>query len=214
MKRITIEEICNAISHGIGALLSIVALVVMIHTVITEQLSVWHEISFAIYGTSMICLYLSSTLYHSFFKLPKVHSFFKILDHMSIYLLIAGTYTPFLFIPLNGPIGFQCAILVWSMAVIGIIIKAFFAKKFRTLSTFCYLGMGWMIVFYIKPLLATIPIEAFYWLLGGGLCYTLGAVFYIFKKIPFSHFIWHLFVLGGSVAHFVAVFGYLRFIPV
>lgn len=214
MNKLTIEEICNATSHGIGALLSIIALVAMIHSAIVEQLSFWHKLSFTIYGVSMICLYLSSTLYHSFFKIPKLHDLFKIFDHISIYLLIAGTYTPFLFIPLNGPIGLQCAIIVWSMALVGIAIKCFFAKRFRLISTLCYLGMGWMIMFYIKPLLATIPLNAFYFLLAGGLSYTIGAIFYLLKKIPFSHFIWHLFVLGGSISHFIAVFYYLRDIPI
>lgn len=214
MKRITIEEIFNAASHGIGALLSIAALIVMMYATVAEHRSIWHIVSFAVYGTSMILLYLSSTLYHSFFKLPRVHSFFKILDHASIYLLIAGTYTPFLFIPLNGPIGRQCAFIVWSIAVIGIILKCFFAKRFKVLSTLCYLGMGWLIMFYIKPLLASIPTGAFYWLIAGGLSYTLGTVFYLQKKLPFSHFIWHLFVLGGSAAHFVAIFFYLRYLPV
>ncbi len=214
MKRQTIEELFNAISHGIGALLAIAGLVLLLYYSISENHSIWHITSFAIYGSSLVALYLSSTLYHSFFKMPKAHSVFKVFDHASIYLLIAGTYTPFLFIPLHGSVGTPLAIFIWTVAVIGIGLKVFFAKRFNTLSTLCYVAMGWLIMFYLDDLLASIPAEAFYWLLAGGLSYTVGSVFYLMKKLPFSHCVWHMFVLGGSVTHFVAVFFYLRHIPI
>lgn len=210
----TLEEILNASTHGVGALLSIAALVLMLYYGITEERSSWHILSFSIYGTSLFILYLCSTLYHSFFKLPKVHRIMKIFDHAAIYLLIAGTYTPFLFIPLHGTLGNKLAIFIWTTALVGIILKVFFARKYNFLSTLCYLAMGWLIIFYVEDLLLAIPQEAFYWLLAGGLSYTLGAIFYMFKKLPYSHCVWHLFVLGGSITHFISIFFYLRFLPI
>lgn len=213
MTRNTREEFINAITHGLGAILSILALIIMVYTTVRDNRSMWHITSFTIYGASLVLLYLSSTLYHSFFKFPKVHALLKIFDHSAIYLLIAGTYTPFLLVPLHGPIGTQCAIIIWSIAGIGILLKLFYAQRFKILSTLCYLAMGWMIIFYVKPLLATIPENAFLWLLAGGFLYTAGAVFYLWKKLPYSHSIWHLFVMGGSAAHFIAIFYYIRFLP-
>lgn len=214
MQRQFIEEIINAVTHGIGAVLSLAALIVMLYYTISEDRSAWHITSFAVYGISMFILYLCSTLYHSFFKSPKLHALFKIFDHAAIYLLIAGTYTPFLLIPLHGDVGTALAYVIWSTALVGIVLKVFYAKRFNLLSTLCYLGMGWLIIFFVQDLWQNLSPAAFYWLLAGGLAYTCGAVFYMLKKMPFSHCIWHLFVLAGSATHFVAIFFYLRYIPV
>lgn len=213
MTSTTKEELLNSITHGLGAILAISALIAMVYTTVTEHRSVWHIASFTIYGISLVLLYLSSTLYHSFFKFSRAHSILKVFDHAAIYLLIAGTYTPFMLVALHGPVGTQCAIIIWTIALVGIVLKIFYAQRFKLISTLCYLAMGWMIMFYIKPFLAAIPINAFYWILGGGVFYTVGAIFYLWKKLPYNHSIWHLFVLAGSAAHFVAIFCYIRYLP-
>jgi len=157
-------------------------------------------------------LYLASTLYHSFTN-ERIKRIFKILDHSAIYLLIAGTYTPFTLVPLHGVLGWTVFGVVWGLAVIGIVLKVFFAGRFNIVSTLCYLGMGWFIIFAIKPLIATVPALGMTWLLVGGLFYTLGSIFYLWKRIPFNHAIWHLFVLAGSISHFIAVFFYILPVP-
>lgn len=201
------EEVMNAVTHGIGTLLSVAGLVLL--TVLAYlHGDIWHLISFSIYGTTLVLLYLSSTLYHSFTN-EKVKKIFKVFDHSAIYLLIAGTYTPFTLVPLHGVLGWTIFGLVWGFAVIGIALKIFFTGRFKLLSTLCYLGMGWFIVFAIKPLLATVPALGMTWLLVGGLFYTLGSIFYLWKRLPYNHAIWHLFVLAGSISHFIAVFFYI-----
>ncbi|WP_459996918.1 PAQR family membrane homeostasis protein TrhA [Marinitoga arctica] len=201
------EEIANSITHGIGALLSLIALILLIifsslHGTFLQTFSV------TIYGISLFLLYLASTLYHSI-QHKKAKQILEIIDHSSIYLLIAGTYTPFTLVTLNGKIGWSIFITVWILALIGIILKPFFVKKFRILSTLLYIAMGWMIVFAIKPLINNLPQAGVIWLVIGGLLYTIGAVFYIWRKLPYGHMIWHLFVLGGSISHFIAVFFYV-----
>jgi hemolysin III len=201
------EEVMNAVTHGIGTLLAVAGLVLL--TVLAYlHGDIWHIVSFSIYGTTLVLLYLASTLYHSFTN-EKVKRVFKILDHSAIYLLIAGTYTPFTLVPLHGVLGWTVFGVVWGLAVIGIVFKVFFTGRFKLVSTICYLGMGWFIVFAIKPLLATVPAWGMSWLFVGGLFYSLGSVFYLWKRIPYNHAIWHLFVLAGSVSHFIAVFFYV-----
>lgn len=205
------EEVMNAVTHGIGTLLAVAGLVLL--TVLAYlHGDIWHIVSFSIYGTTLVLLYLASTLYHSFTN-EKVKRVFKILDHSAIYLLIAGTYTPFTLVPLHGVLGWTVFGVVWGLAVIGIVFKVFFTGRFKLVSTICYLGMGWFIVFAIKPLLATVPALGMSWLFVGGLFYSLGSIFYLWKKIPYNHAIWHLFVLAGSVSHFIAVFFYVLPIP-
>ncbi|KLO23795.1 hemolysin D [Marinitoga sp. 1197] len=201
------EEIANSITHGIGAILSLVALVILI---IFSSINgtFLQTISVTIYGISLFLLYLASTLYHSI-QHKKTKQILEIIDHSSIYLLIAGTYTPFTLVTLNGKIGWSIFIIVWILALIGIILKPFFVKKFRIISTLLYIGMGWMIIFAIKPLISSLPLGGIIWLVMGGLLYTVGAIFYIWRKLPYSHMIWHLFVLGGSISHFIAVFFYV-----
>lgn len=206
------EEVLNAVTHGVGTLFAVVALGILAASAYLNG-GGWHMASGIIYGVSMVLLYLASTLYHSFTN-QKVKDIFKILDHAAIYLLIAGTYTPFTLIPLHGTIGWMIFSVVWSVAVIGIVLKCFFAKRFKLLSTICYLVMGWFALVMIKPLLASMHVYGLYWLLAGGLLYTVGAVFYLAQRLPYHHAIWHLFVIAGSIAHFVVVFQYVLPIPV
>jgi hemolysin III len=205
------EEVMNAVTHGIGTLLAVAGLVLLIVLAYLHG-DFWHIVSFSIYGTTLVLLYLASTLYHSFTN-ERVKRIFKILDHSAIYLLIAGTYTPFTLVPLHGVLGWTIFGLVWGFAIVGIALKVFFTGRFKIISTLCYLGMGWFIVFAIKPLIDTVPALGMTWLLVGGLFYTLGSIFYLWKRIPYNHAIWHLFVLAGSISHFIAVFFYILPIP-
>ncbi len=197
------EEITNAILHGIGMGLAIAALVVL---VVYANIfgDVWHIVSFSIYGSTLVILYLASTLYHSFPK-GKTKNIFKIIDHACVYLLIAGTYTPLTLITLRGPLGWTIFGLIWGIALIGIIFKIFFIKKFIVLSTLLYIVMGWLIIIAIKPLTVVMNDASFKFLLAGGALYTVGTIFYGLQRIKYNHAIWHLFVLGGSICHFFTV---------
>lgn len=197
------EEIVNGVTHGIGALLSIAGLVVLV-VLAALYGTVWHVVSFAIYGSSLIVLYLASTLYHSI-QIPRLRPFLRILDHSAIFVLIAGTYTPFLLVSLRGPWGWSLLGVVWGIAVLGIFFKVFFIGKLEVLSTIAYVLMGWMCMLAFKQLMNAMPSYGLTWLVAGGVTYTLGVLFYAIKKIPYNHAIWHLFVLGGSVCHFFAV---------
>jgi len=201
------QEITNAITHGVGAMLAVAGLTLLV-VFATIYGNIWHVVSFSIYGTTLVLLYLASTLYHSFTN-PKVKSVFKILDHSAIYLLIAGTYTPFTLVSLRGVLGWSIFVVIWTLALGGIVFKALFIKKFAVLSTIFYVLMGWIIVFALKPLVAALPVGGVVWLVVGGLCYTGGAVFYGWKKLLFNHAIWHLFVLAGSICHFFSIFFYV-----
>lgn len=202
-----LDEIANSVTHGFGVVLSIAGLVLMI---VYSSLNgnAWHVVSSSIFGSTMIFLYLASTLYHSS-KTEKAKHFYKILDHSFIYILIAGTYTPFTLVTLNGALGWTLFGIIWGLAIAGVVFKFYFVHRFKILSTAIYLLMGWLIIFAINPLLDHLPIGGVYWLIGGGLSYTFGVVFYVWHKLPFNHSIWHLFVLGGSVCHFFAVFFYV-----
>lgn len=197
------EEIANGITHGIGALLSIAALVILI---VFSSLygTAWHIVSFTIFGSTMVILYLSSTLVHSF-PAGKAKDIFEIFDHSSIYFFIAGTYTPFLFILVNNRLGWSLFGLVWGLALAGTIFKIFYVKKFLFLSTGLYVLMGWLIVLAWEPILAHISFPGFVFLAIGGGLYTVGAVFYVWRGFPYHHMIWHLFVLAGSIMHFFSV---------
>lgn len=201
------EEIANSITHGLGALLSVAALTLLV-TLAAQQFDVWRIVSFSIYGATMVLLFLSSTLYHSFQK-PSVRRIFKTLDHCSIYLLIAGTYTPFLLVTLRGTLGWVLFGIIWALAVAGIVIKVAFGPEFKKFSVVTYLVMGWLVLFASKELFARLAIEGIYWLVAGGLIYTLGVVFYLWRRLPFNHAIWHLFVLAGTICHFFAIFFYV-----
>lgn len=201
------EEIANAITHGVGAVLSIVGLTLLIVLSSLEG-TPWHVISFTIYGVTMLLLYVSSTLVHSFPE-GKVKDLFEIFDHSSIYLFIAGTYTPFLFIAVKGTTGWTLFGIVWGIALAGIVFKAFFVKKFLFISTILYVFMGWMIVFAWDSLTQNIAHQGIVLLVVGGVLYTIGAVFYIWRGFRFHHMIWHMFVLGGTILHFLAIILYV-----
>ncbi|MBP2032514.1 hemolysin III [Clostridium algifaecis] len=201
------EEIANVITHGIGALLSIAALVLLI-VFAEEKGDKWYVISYTIYGISLFMLYLESTLYHSITNM-RVKKLFRIFDHSSIYLLIAGTYTPFTLTVLRPTIGWLIFGIIWGLALVGIIMKVFWIGKFNVLSTMIYIGMGWIIVFAMKTLVQLLPTSGIVLLFAGGIIYTLGAVLYLFDKIPYNHAIWHLFVIGGSACHFLCILLYL-----
>ncbi|MQR84797.1 hemolysin III family protein [Bacillus megaterium] len=201
------EEIANAITHGVGAVLSIVGLTLLIVLSSLEG-TPWHVISFTIYGVTMLLLYVSSTLVHSFPE-GKVKDLFEIFDHSSIYLFIAGTYTPFLFIAVKGTTGWTLFGVVWGIALAGIVFKAFFVKKFLFISTILYVFMGWMIVFAWDSLTQNIAHQGIVLLVVGGVLYTIGAVFYVWRGFRFHHMIWHMFVLGGTVLHFLAIILYV-----
>jgi len=201
------EEQLNIITHGIGFVLSVVALVLL---VVYASLygDVWHITSFAIFGSSLIVLYAASTLYH-YAKNPDTRLRLNILDHAAIYVLIAGTYTPFTLVVLKGWIGWTIFGVSWGLALLGIIFKVFYFGKYDKISTLAYVGMGWVIIFAIKPLLDNFPLKGLLWLFSGGLAYSIGALIYSRKNIRFNHAIFHVFVLIGSFCHFMAVFFYV-----
>jgi hemolysin III len=201
--RISLEELLNSITHGIGLALSIAGFVVLLVLAATKG-SAWQIVSCAIYGTTLVALYAASTLYHGI-PIPTVKHVFKILDHSAIYLLIAGTYTPFLLVNLRGPWGWTLLGIVWTLALAGIAFKFWFVDRVPILSTLVYLAMGWLALIAIKPLIAAVPHSGLAWLLAGGALYSFGVVFYASKKIPYAHTIWHVFVIGGSICHYVAV---------
>ncbi|GGA41625.1 PAQR family membrane homeostasis protein TrhA [Psychrobacillus lasiicapitis] len=197
------EEIANAIIHGIGALLSIAALVILIVSSVTRG-TAWHVVSFTLFGATMVLLYASSTLVHGF-PAGRAKDIFEIMDHSAIYFFIAGTYTPFLFIAVKGTLGWTLLGIVWGLAIAGTVFKAFFVKRFLHTSTLLYVVMGWLMVFAWKPLLANVSIEGLIYLAIGGVLYTVGAVFYVWRGFTYHHAVWHVFVLAASILHFFAV---------
>jgi hemolysin III len=201
------EELANSITHGVGALLSISALVILI-VYASLYGTVWHVVSFTIFGVTMFILYMSSTLLHSFPE-GKAKDIFEIFDHSSIYFFIAGTYTPFLLIVIKGTLGWSLFGIVWGLAIAGTVFKCFFVKKYLFSSTALYVVMGWLIVFAWKPLVNNLSLEGMIYLAIGGALYTLGAIFYVWRGFKYHHAVWHLFVLAASVAHFFCVLFYV-----
>ncbi|MDP0561645.1 MAG: hemolysin III family protein [Candidatus Endonucleobacter sp. (ex Gigantidas childressi)] len=202
-----IEEIANSITHGLGALLSVAGLTILV-TYAAWQNDVWRIVSFSVYGTSLILLFLSSTIYHGLLHC-RAKQAFKLLDHCAIYLLIAGTYTPFLLVSIRGTTGWILFTIIWLMALFGIACRLIFPDRFRKMSIAAYIFMGWLAIIVSNELITSLSINGMAWLLAGGIIYTLGVLFYIWKQLPFNHAIWHLFVLGGSICHFFAVFLYV-----
>lgn len=201
------EERLNIITHGIGFLLSIVALVLLVVNA-ARYGTTRHITSFAIFGASLIVLYAASTFYH-YAKNPDLRIKLNILDHAAIYVLIAGTYTPFTLVVLKGWVGWTIFGVSWGLALIGIIFKVFYFGRYDRISTIAYVLMGWVIIFAIKPLIDELPLKGLLWLFGGGLAYSFGALLYSFKKLRFNHALFHVFVLLGSFCHFMAVFFYV-----
>jgi hemolysin III len=202
------EEIANAITHGIGALLAVAALVVLIVMAAIHG-SVWHIVSFSIFGATLVLLYFASTLYHSLTHAKAKRVFHKF-DHISIYLLIAGTYTPFCLTALRGWIGWTVLGVVWSCAILGAVLKAISVGKRIKLSTVLYILMGWVILVAIQPLYKAMPFNGFLFLIAGGISYTIGTIFFIRNQVKYNHSVWHVFGLGGSVLHFFAVLSLLN----
>lgn len=201
------EERINIASHAIGFFLSIIALLLLLIRAVSHGGTEFIA-SFAIFGVSLMILYAASTLYHSARDKEK-RSRLKIFDHSSIYILIAGSYTPYTLITLKGDIGWIFFVIVWGSALVGIIMKLFFTGRFSIVSTIMYVLMGWVVIFAIKPLFQHLPLQGFIWLVAGGIAYTIGAVLYSIKKIGYNHALFHILVLIGSFCHFISIFCYV-----
>lgn len=200
-------ELLNSLTHGLGALLAVAALSVMVVFAALEG-TARHVVGVALFGATLVLLYLVSTLYHAFQR-PRLKRVFRILDHSAIYLLIAGTYTPFCLVTLHGAWGWSLFGVIWGMAALGVLLKAIFGTRWETLSTALYLLMGWTVVVAIVPLWHALPAGGLLWLFLGGLFYSGGVTFYAWDRPPFCHAVWHLFVLGGSASHVIAVMGWV-----
>jgi len=201
------EELANGITHGIGLVLSIVGLAVLVFLSVMRG-NAWHIVGCTTFGVSLVLLYTASTMYHSF-RTPRWKRILKTLDHTAIYLLIAGTYTPFTLVNLRGFWGWTLFTLVWSLSVFGILWKIFNVDRYQIISTLIYVAMGWLVVIAIKPLFLGIPLSGIAWLVAGGLFYTVGVIFFAANRIPYNHAIWHVFVLAGSICHYIAVMLYV-----
>ena len=201
------EEIANSITHGIGAALSIAALVLLVVFAALRG-DAWRVVGFSIFGSSLFILYLTSTLYHSFTN-RRVKRFFRVLDHSMVFILIAGSYTPLTLTVLRGPWGWTLFGLIWGLAIFGIVMKIVFFDRFNALSLVLYILMGWLVVIALKPLLSAASLGLLIWMGIGGLSYTLGVIFYAWERLPFNHAVWHLFVLGGSISHFFGMLFHL-----
>lgn len=196
------EEIANSVTHGLGALLSLAGLIVLIVIAVMKG-TAWHVVSFSIFGGTLLLLYLSSTLYHSLSH-QGAKRIFRIFDHASIYLLIAGSYTPYL-LTIKGGLGWLVGIIIWLCAILGVILKSVCIAKFEKLTMGLYVGMGWLCVIVLKDLIHELPRFSLLFLVLGGLSYTVGLIFYGWRKLPYSHAVWHLFVLSGSAFHYFSV---------
>ena len=201
------EEFWNVMTHGFGLLLSIAGLIVLV-IYSGLYLSAKHIVGFSIYGVSLVVLYSASTTYHMA-KKEKLRLRLNVFDHSAIYVLIAGTYTPITLITLQGSVGWSLFAVIWGLAIVGIVLKLFYTGRFDRLSTLIYVLMGWLAIVAIKPLLNNMPTEGLIWLLIGGLFYTVGAAFYLINSIKFNHVIFHVFVLFGSISHFICILFYV-----
>ncbi len=202
-----VEELANGITHGIGLALSVVGLVALVALSIVRG-NAWHIVGCTTFGVTLVLLYAASTMYHTFHA-PRLKRILKVFDHTAIFLLIAGTYTPFTLVNLRGFWGWVLFALVWSLGIFGIVWKMFHAERFPIVSTLLYIAMGWIVLIAIKPLLAAVPLSGIAWLGAGGLFYTVGVLFYAMKRVPYNHAIWHVFVMGGSICHYFAVVFYV-----
>ncbi|MBK0002553.1 hemolysin III family protein [Erwinia sp. S38] len=202
------EEIANSISHGVGCLFGIIGLVLLLTQAIESRASALAITSYSLYGGSMILLFLASTLYHAI-PHQRAKYWLKKLDHSAIYLLIAGTYTPFLLVGLKSPLAHGLMVVIWSLALAGIVFKLAFAHRFEALSLVTYLLMGWLSLIVIYQMVTKLPAGSVGLLAAGGVIYSLGVIFYVAKRIPYNHAIWHGFVLGGSLCHFFAIYLYV-----
>ncbi len=197
------EEFANALTHGLAAIASLVGSAVLI-TLAGVYGDAWQITASVVFGTTLLLLYLASTLYHTTQR-PTLKKRLKVFDHCAIYLLIAGTYTPFTLIGLRGTLGWTLFGVIWALALFGVVFKLFYTGRFEKLSTLVYVAMGWLVIIAAKPVMASLDAWTFRWLLAGGFFYTLGTFFYHRPSMRYSHAVWHLFVIGGSVCHYIAV---------
>ncbi|HFC12181.1 MAG TPA: hemolysin III family protein, partial [Anaerolineae bacterium] len=201
------EEMANVVTHSIAAGMSILALVVLVAAAVVNG-DVYRLVGVSIYGVSLILLYLASTIFHAA-HLPNINAALRhrlrIADHIGIFLLIAGTYTPILLGPLRGRLGWSFLVFIWAFALLGSISKLFFTGRFHFVATFAYVAMGWSAVFIVGVLFEKMGTQGAMWIVGGGLVYTLGVIPYLWNKLPYNHAIWHLFVIGGSICHFFGI---------
>jgi hemolysin III len=201
------EEVASCITHGIGALLSMAGLVVLAVLASTHGTAL-HVVSCTVFGSTMVLLYLASTLYHGI-PFPRVKQIFQVLDHCAIYLLIAGSYTPFTLVTFRGPVGWSMFGLVWGLALVGILLQTTPSWKTEWLRMTLYIAMGWLVVIATKPFILGMPLGGLLLVFFGGVAYTAGIIFYRWRTLPYNHAIWHLFVLAGSMLHFLAVLWYV-----
>lgn len=205
------EEVANSISHGLGMVFGIIGLVLLLMQAVSAGADALSITSLSIYGASMILLYLASTLYHAI-PYERAKRALKTFDHCAIYLLIAGTYTPFLLITLRTPLAITLMAVIWGIALIGIVLKIAFVYRFKRLSLATYLTMGWLSLIAVYPLATSLATGGLVLLAAGGIVYSVGVVFYVNKRIPYNHAIWHVFVLGGTVCHFLAIYYYVKLV--
>lgn len=203
----TAEEVASSITHAAGGLLAAAGLTLMV-VLAASAGDARRVAAVSVYGATLVFMYVASTAYH-LVRPPRAKRVMRILDHASIYLLIAGTYTPVTLVTMRGGWGWGLFGVVWGLAAAGVTLKLFFVGRFELLSTVVYVAMGWVVVVALKPLLASLPMPGFWWLIGGGLAYTAGVAFFVWDRLPFNHAIWHLFVVAGSVCHFFAVLFYV-----
>jgi hemolysin III len=205
--RSLIEELANSITHGIGLALSVVGMIALVVLSVMRG-DAWHIAGCTTFGVTLVLLYAASTLYHTFHT-PRLKRILKILDHAAIYLLIAGTYTPFTLVNLRGFWGWTLFSLVWGLSVFGILWKLVHVERFQIVSTLVYLAMGWVVLIAIKPVMSSVPSWGIVWLVAGGLFYTVGVVFFALNRLRYNHAIWHVFVMAGSICHYIAVMFYV-----
>lgn len=201
------EEIANSVTHGVGGLLAIAGLAV-ITTLAALRGDVWHVVACSIYGGTLVLLYTSSTLYHSI-QAPRAKVVLRAIDHSAIFLLIAGTYTPFTLVSLRGPWGWTLFGIIWGLAALGIVFQVSMLRRWPALQVLLYIGMGWVVVIAAKPLLGAVPTGGLVLMAAGGLAYTGGVAFYVWRRLPYHHAVWHLCVLTGSALHFFAILFYV-----
>ena len=201
------EEFLNILTHGFGLLASLVIFPFLIKKSFSYT-NFWQQLSFIIYGCSMIILYAASTFYHAA-KKNKIRRILNIFDHAAIYILIAGSYSPFCLVVLPVKLGWCMFIIVWCFAFIGVILKLFFTGRFEKLSTILYVLMGWQAIIFINPLMKNLSENGLFYLITGGVFYTIGAIMYSIDKLPYNHAIFHVFVLGGSFCHFISIYFYM-----
>lgn len=204
-----IEEWLNSLSHGLGVILSVIGTIALI-VAASRMGDTWKIISFSIFGASLILLYLASALYHSS-RHSGLRAVFQTLDHCAIFLMIAGTYTPFLLVNMRGTLGWTLFVIIWSLAFTGVVLKLVFRNRFELVRVGIYLAMGWLIAVASSDLAASLGNTAFYLTVAGGVVYTVGVGFFLADRVPYMHAVWHLFVIGGSALHFSAV--YLGVLP-